>query len=103
MSNASNGRELKKDHAGFRVIDPEGGAHEYPDARALEVERGDLYLLGADGKGIGIFHRWEHVERIAATQPSASAVYVSVNVDATTVERMIADADANSHFSRVGR
>jgi hypothetical protein len=50
---------------GFRVIDPEGGTHEYPDAISASVDRCDLYLNDGNNKTIAVFHRWEHVERIA--------------------------------------
>lgn len=52
--------------SGFRVIDPEGGTHNYPNATAVHVDRCDLYLLDENNKSIAIFHRWEHVKRSAS-------------------------------------
>lgn len=59
---AEDERDIK---AGFRVIDAEGGTHEYPNARAVDVDRGDLYLLDDNNKAIVVFHRWDHAGRIA--------------------------------------
>lgn len=51
--------------AGFRVIDAEGGTHEYPNAYDAFANRGDLILTDEKSVTIAIFHRWESVERIA--------------------------------------
>lgn len=57
---------MNKDSAtGYRVIDPEGGSHEYPNAHGVSVDRLDLYVTGENNATLAIFHRWEHVERIA--------------------------------------
>jgi len=59
---ATNGRSTI---TGFRVIDPEGVTHNYPEGRSVLVDRCDLYVHGEDGKTIAIFHRWDQAERIA--------------------------------------
>lgn len=94
-------------NTGFRVIDPEGGTHDYPAARAVNVDRGDLYLFDENNNTVAVFRRWEQVEQIAdpSPQPRAAAheVHISTTVDAGMIERLIADADVKSHFSRRGR
>lgn len=107
---ATDGQDLPSAPTGYHVFDRTGNPFSYPAAAGFDIDDEGRLAIRGDGQAVlALFNRmaWTHLERIAPPSPRASAdageVHISTTVDANTVERMIADADTSSHFSRRGR